>query len=369
MSSSRRKIVAIVDDSPVILKAARDILKDAHDIFTMMSGEKLFQFLELSKQLPDMILLDVVMPPPDGYEVIGELKKNARFADIPVIFLTSKSEVESEIKGLSLGAVDYIAKPFSPPLLLKRLELQLTLLEQKQELRYLNANLNKLVQSKIRTIFGLQRTVLTTISDLVEFRDDVTGSHVDRTAGLLKLFVDELLGRNVCKETLEGLDVNLLGESSKLHDVGKIAIRDSILLKPGRLTEEEFAEMRNHSRIGEDIISRIQQESEESDFLNNAKIMAGAHHERWDGAGYPRRTAGDEIPLLGRLMAFADVYDALISKRPYKEPLPHERVLEIICAESGKQFDPFLMDSFAAAADRFHRQLSEAAGVEHYSGS
>jgi putative two-component system response regulator len=260
---------------------------------------------------------------------------------------------------LSLGAVDYIAKPFSPPLLLKRLELQLTLLAQKQELKYLNKNLNRLVNDKIRTIFGLQRTVLTTISDLVEFRDDITGGHVDRTGNMLRLFVTELRGRDVYSDTLEGLDAVLLGESSKLHDVGKIAIRDSILLKPGRLTPEEVEEMKEHARIGEDIISGIQRESEESDFLNHAKIMAGAHHEKWDGTGYPRQTAGEDIPLLGRLMAFADVYDALISKRPYKEALQHERVLEIIKGESGRQFDPSLMGAFVTAADLFHRQLSE----------
>ncbi|MDR1124548.1 MAG: response regulator [Deltaproteobacteria bacterium] len=359
MSSPRRKILAIVDDSPVILKAARDILKDAYDVFTMMSGVKLFQFLELSQQLPDMILLDVVMPPPDGYAVIEGLKKDARFADIPVIFLTSKSGVESEIKGLSLGAVDYIAKPFSPPLLLMRLELQLKLLEQQQELKYLNRNLNRLVNDKVRTIFGLQRTILTTIGDLVEFRDDITGGHVERTGTMLQLFVTELRERGIHGDTLGGLDVTLLRESSKLHDVGKIAIRDSILLKPGRLTPEEFEEMKSHAGIGEDIIIRIQQESEESDFLNHAKIMAGAHHERWDGAGYPRQLSGGDIPLLGRLMAFADVYDALISKRPYKEALPHEQVLDIMNKESGRQFDPSLMDAFIASADRFHQQFSK----------
>jgi putative two-component system response regulator len=353
-------MIVIVDDSPVILKTARDILHDAYDIFTMMSGAKLFQFLEVSRCPPDLILLDVMMPPPDGYEVIASLKKDPRFADIPVVFLTSKNEVESEIKGLSLGAVDYIVKPFSPPLLLKRLELQLTLMEQRQELKNLNQNLNKLVQRKIRTIFGLQRTVLTTISDLVEFRDDITGGHVERTGTLLKIFVDELLKRDVGKDTLESLDVNLLVESSKLHDVGKIAIRDSILLKPGRLTPEEIEEMRKHSLIGEDIISRIQQETEESDFLNQARTMAGAHHERWDGTGYPRRTAGADIPLLGRLMAFADVYDALISKRPYKEAMPHEQVLDIMTGESGRQFDPALMEAFVTAAGRFHRELSDS---------
>ncbi|MDR2745265.1 MAG: response regulator, partial [Desulfovibrio sp.] len=272
MPDQRRKIIAIVDDSPVILKTARDALKDAYDIFTMMSGVKLFQYLESSVQLPDMILLDVVMPSPDGYEVIGKLKDDPRFSGIPVIFLTSKSDTASEVKGLALGAVDYIAKPFSIPLLLQRLELQLMLLQQKQELEYLNSNLNKAVQLKSRTIFGLQRTVLTTIGDLVEFRDDITGGHVERTADLLKFFIDELVKRSVYTDLLEKLDANLLVESSKLHDVGKIAIRDSILLKPGRLTPEEMEEMRKHAYIGEEIISKIQLKTEESEFLNNAKI-------------------------------------------------------------------------------------------------
>jgi putative two-component system response regulator len=362
-----RKTVVIVDDSPIMLKTAKEILKTAYNVFTMRSGAKLFQFLEAFGRPPDIILLDVVMPGPDGYEILEILKKDARFADIPVIFLTSRNEVESEIKGLSLGAADYIVKPISPPLLLTRLELHLTQLAQKRELDVLNKHLNQLVQAKTKAIFELQRGILTTISNLVEFRDDITGGHVERTSALLRLFMEELLARRVHKEELEALDVNLVVESSKLHDVGKIAIRDSILLKPGRLTPEEFAEMREHARIGEDIISRIQRQTEESDFLNYARIMAGAHHEKWDGSGYPRGLAGADIPLLGRLMAFADVYDSMVSKRPYKEAMPPEQVLEIMADESGRQFDPAMLEAFVAATG--HRITEQGVVLPNYAGA
>ncbi|MDR3230101.1 MAG: response regulator [Synergistaceae bacterium] len=350
MPGERKKIV-LVDDSPIILKLARNTLMNRYDVFTMPSVEKMFQFLE--RTLPNLILLDILMPETSGYEAIEILKKDPRTVDIPVIFLTSQSDADSELEGLSLGAVDYIAKPFSPQLLLKRVEIHMLLETQKQELQNLNDNLMEMVKQKTGSILELQKAVLATMSNLVEYRDDVTGSHVERTEHFLTRFVDEMLGRNVYGDILATWDIDLFLQSAQLHDVGKIAIRDSILLKPGKLTGEEFEEMKKHTTFGETVIEKIQQSARESMFLTHARIMAGTHHEKWDGTGYPRGIAGSGIPLQGRLMAIADVYDALVSSRPYKEAFTHQQAVQIIENESGSHFDPELIDVFLASHDSF----------------
>jgi putative two-component system response regulator len=351
MQTERKKIV-LVDDNPVNLKLARNTLMEQYEVFTVPSAEKLFQLLE--RTLPDLILLDVVMPDINGYEAIETLKGNPRTAGIPVIFLTSKTDTISELEGFSLGAVDYISKPFSPQLLLKRVEVHLLLQSQKSELKNLNDNLQHLVEEKTGEVLELQNAVLITMANLVECRDDVTGGHVERTEHVLHILVDEMLEHNIYRDILETWDINLFLQSSKLHDVGKIAIKDSVLLKPGPLTKEEFDEMKKHTIFGETVIEKIQQNAKESIFLTHAKIMAGTHHEKWDGTGYPRGIAGSNIPLQGRLMAFADVYDALISDRPYKKAFSHEQAVKIITEGCGTQFDPSLKNVFLTAAGHFH---------------
>jgi putative two-component system response regulator len=350
MQDEKKKVV-LVDDNPVNLKLASNTLMERYNVFTVPSAEKLFQFLE--QTLPDLILLDVVMPEINGYQAMGTLKSNPRTAGIPVIFLTSKTDTVSELEGFSLGAIDYISKPFSPQLLLKRVEVHLLLESQKEELKNLNGNLQHLVEEKTGEVLELQNAVLITMANLVECRDDVTGGHVERTERFLRILVEEMLVSGTYKDILDTWDINLFLQSSKLHDVGKIAIRDSILLKPGPLTKEEFEEMKNHTVFGETVIEKIQQNARESIFLTHAKIMAGAHHEKWDGTGYPRGTAGSNIPLQGRLMAFVDVYDALISDRPYKKAFPPEQAVKIISDGCGTQFDPALKNVFLSAAEHF----------------
>ena len=349
---NERKKVLIVDDNPVNLKMARNILMDRYDAFTVPGAEKMYQFLEKSR--PDLTLLDVLMPDIDGYEAIQRLKSDSATKNIPIIFLTSKSDTESELKGLSLGAADYISKPFAPHLLLKRIEMHLLVESQKMELRNFNKNLQLLVEQKARAVLELQNSILLTVSDLVEFRDDVTGGHILRTAHILRLLLEEMLSRSVYQDEVENWNINLFLQSSQLHDVGKISIHDSILLKPARLTPEEFEEMKKHTTFGEKIIDRIQSSTSENDFLSHAKIMAGTHHEKWNGTGYPTCLTETDIPLQGRLMALADVYDALISKRPYKEPFTNEEALEIIAEGRGTHFDPALSDLFLIASQRFY---------------
>ena len=350
MPEDRKKVI-LVDDNPINLKLARNTLMGKYDVFTVPSAEKLFQLLE--KTLPDIVLLDVMMPGISGYEAIKVLKNDPRTADIPVIFLTSKSDTNSELEGFIQGAVDYVSKPFSPQLLLKRVDVHVLVESQKKELKHVNENLQQLVDEKTAAVVELQNALLRTMSNLVEYRDDVTGGHVERTEHFLHLFVEEMIRQRVYYEELESWNIKFFLQSAQLHDVGKIAIRDNILLKPGPLTADEFTEMKKHTTFGEKVIEKIQQDSRESVFLTHAKIMAGTHHEKWDGSGYPRGLVGLGIPLQGRLMALVDVYDALISERPYKKAFPPDRAVEIIKEGSGVQFDPALVNIFITAARHF----------------
>jgi putative two-component system response regulator len=347
-----RKTVVIVDDDAIILKLARNALMGKYNVFTVPSAAKLFQLLRQIS--PDLILLDILMPDMNGFDIIRQLKQDAKFAATPVIFLSSRTDSDSELEGLGLGAVDYLGKPFSSPLLLKRVDLHILLETQHKELQTWNSSLQELVQKKTDSILKLQKTILQTISNLVECRDDITGKHVERTERILRFLVQEMMKNESYAGQLQDWDLNTFFLSSQLHDVGKIAIPDAILLKPGKLDTEEFNLMKRHTTFGEMVIEKIQQaEQEESMFLIHAKIMAGMHHERWDGSGYPRGLRGNDIPLQGQMMALADVYEALISTRPYKTPISHQESIRIINECSGTQFNPALVQIFNSAAEKF----------------
>jgi len=350
MQQDRKKVI-LVDDNPINLKLARNTLMDKYDVFTVPSAEKLFQLLE--KTFPDIILLDVMMPGISGYDAIKVLKDDPRTAEIPVIFLTSKNDTTSELEGFSRGAVDYVSKPFSPQLLLKRVDVHVLVETQRKELKHINENLQQIVDEKTEAVLELQNAMLKTMSNLVEYRDDVTGSHVERTEHFLSLLTDEMVKKKVYDDILQTWDIKLFLQSAQLHDVGKIAIRDNVLMKPGPLTTEEFNEMKKHTTFGERVIEKIQQSARESVFLTHAKIMAGTHHERWDGTGYPRGIGGTEIPLQGRLMALVDVYDALTSVRPYKKAFDPEKAVQIVKEGGGTQFDPYLVEVFVSASQGF----------------
>jgi putative two-component system response regulator len=356
LAMGRCSIIAIVDDNPVILRAARAALMDEYDVVTLPSGQKLFQLLKGSPVLPDLILLDVLMPDQGGYEVMGLLKQKSGTRDLPVIFLTAKTDVENELRGLSLGAVDYIGKPFSLPLLKKRVALHLQMERQRKDLLNLNTNLHMLVEQKTADIFELQKAILRTVGDMVEFRDDITGSHTARTVKLLDIFIQAIQGRGLYDKEMANWDIPLLLQSSQLHDVGKIGIPDAILRKPARLTADEFEIIKKHAVIGEKIIAKLQEEIKNSFFLEQARIIANSHHEKWDGTGYPHGIAGADIPLSGRLMAFVDVYDALVSERMYKSAIPHLEAIRIIKELDGIQFEPRLSDIFIDAIERHYQQ-------------
>jgi putative two-component system response regulator len=359
--TSGRKTVFLVDDNEINLSAGKDMLKDRYTVYPMPSAEILFDVLE--KVAPDMILLDIEMPGMNGYEAIRKLKEDPRRREIPVIFITAKADEGSELDGLSLGAADYITKPFSAPLLLKRIETHLISAEQKRQLRELNGNLEELVQQKTLKVLKLQNTILNTMADMVEFRDKVTGGHVCRTQAYLKILVNELLRRGIYAGEVSGWDLDHLIRSAQLHDLGKIAISDLILNKSDALSPAEFEEIKRHVEIGVQAIKKIEAEADEHEhsFLRLALRRASGHHEKWDGTGYPGGLKGEEIPLEARLMAIADVYDALISRRPYKEPLSANEARDYIIRGSGTQFDPALVEVFAGVADRFTGVVEEFA--------
>jgi putative two-component system response regulator len=348
---SRRHKILLVDDSMANLTVGKNMLKDLYEVYAIPSAAKLFEILE--HVLPDLILLDVMMPEMDGYTAMKKLKADKHLADIPVIFLTSKVDQESELEGLSLGAIDYVTKPFAASLLLRRIENHLLLLAQKKELKNYNDNLRQMVSQKTEQIVELQNAVLSTVAEMVEFRDNMTGGHVTRTQNYLQLLVDKLLEEKIYPDEVAAWDLDFLVSSAQLHDVGKIAISDAILNKPGKLTPEEFEEMKRHVEVGVQAIDRIAKKTDEHAFLHHARIIAGNHHEKWDGSGYPAGLRGAEIPLEGRLMAIADVYDALISTRPYKQPISAETAEKIIKEGSGSHFDPILVDVFGLVASSF----------------
>jgi len=350
-----KKTVFLVDDDTKFLKVGKKILSDDYNVFLITSGQELLDILKIT--IPDIILLDVTMPDMDGYETIKHIKDDPNTVNVPVIFLTAKNDSKSEIEGLSLGAIDYITKPFSPPLLLKRVEVHLLVEKQKQELINYNTNLEQMVAAKTETVIELQNAFLKTMAELVEFRDDITGMHIERTLSYLNRMIEELMipGKPMpgYTEHASVWDIDLILSSAQLHDIGKIAIKDSILQKPTKLDADEFEKIKEHTTFGEKVIDKMKSRTKEQAFLEHARIFAGAHHEKWDGSGYPRGLKGDEISLQGRLMAVADVYDALVSVRPYKKAFTHDYAVKIITEGRGTHFDPVLVDIFLTVAEDF----------------
>jgi len=331
------KVIFVVDDSAVNLVKAKQALEGNYEVFTMLSAAKMFTLLE--RIMPDLILLDIEMPEMDGFVALQKLKENELTARVPVIFLTAFSDEAREYHGLELGAVDFIAKPFSAPIMLRRIAYQL--------------EVNELIKKRTERIEQLQNNIVFVLADVVENRDKVTTGHVERTSDYIKILIEGMMQYGLYTEEMNGWNKEMLVYSARLHDIGKIAVSDLILNKPGKLTDEEFEIMKTHSQEGERIIQQIIARTGEGMFLRHAKFFAGYHHEQWNGNGYHRGLKGTEIPLQGRIMAIADVYDAITSERPYKKAFPHEEAVRIITEESGKRFDPKIVEVFLAVKDKF----------------
>jgi len=335
------KTIFIVDDSDTNLMTAKTALDGTYRTFALPSAQAMFKLAE--RITPDLILLDVDMPDMDGFETMSILKTDVRFKSIPVIFLTAKHDTETEIRGFEMGALDFINKPFSPPVLIKRIETHI--------------ETDKLIKRSLQAVRNISNATISVIADMVESRDKVTGTHIERTQKYLEILVGELIRSDIYSSEISNWDLTLLIPSAQLHDVGKIIISDLILNKTGKLTEDEFALIKLHSPEGERILDEIIGRTEDDGFLQHAKRFAGAHHEKWNGAGYPRGLSGEDIPLEGRIMALADVYDALVSERPYKKPFPHEQAVEIILNDSGKHFDPKVVEAFLHIEKDFYKEL------------
>ena len=332
-----KETIYVVDDNDTNLLSAKDALKDYYRVITLSSAAKMFALMD--KIPPDLILLDIEMPEMDGFKVLRRLKTNDLYAHIPVMFLTNVTDASVEARGFKLGVVDFITKPFSTPVLLNRIRTHL--------------HIDELIRERMAQIQRLKNAIVFSFADIVEKRDYDTGGHVERTSAYISILVNAMISRGVHDDELRHMDIDSFISSARLHDVGKIAIPDKILNKPGRLNDEEFETMKTHSTEGEKIIAQIASRADDDDFLRNAMLFAGYHHERWDGTGYPYGLKKTKIPLQGRIMAVADVYDALVSERPYKKPFTEEEANNIIMDSAGKHFDPYIVDVFYEVKDQF----------------
>jgi putative two-component system response regulator len=353
--ADQRHTVLVVDDTPDNLILMNGLLKSHYKVKVANSGERALQIAR-GDFPPDLILLDIMMPGLDGYEVCKRLKADPRTARIPVIFLTALSESEDEARGFAIGAEDYITKPVSAPTVLARVQTHLKLKASADFLRDENDYLEQEVRRRTREIEAIQDVTIMALASLAETRDAETGNHLRRTQRYVKLLAEKLRDHPRFSEDLDEDTIRLLYKSAPLHDIGKVGIPDRILLKPGRFEPEEFEIMKLHTTFGRDAIEHAEAElGMEVPFLAFAKEIAYSHQEKWDGTGYPEGLAGDAIPMSARLMALADVYDALISRRVYKAPIPHDRAVEIITEGRGKHFDPDVVDAFLDIEHEFRR--------------
>lgn len=354
--------VLVVDDTPDNLTVMSDLLRETYRVKVATNGEKALRIAN-GDDLPDLILLDVMMPGMDGYEVCRRLKDEARTKDIPVIFLTARTDPADERHGLELGAVDFITKPVNPPLVHARIHNHLKLKSHADFLRDKADWLETEVQSRTRDVQKVKEVAIVAMASLAETRDNETGNHIRRTQNYVKALAEALCQHPDFVSELDEEAIDLLYKSAPLHDIGKVGIPDSILLKPGKHTPEEFEIMKTHATLGAESIlvaEEVLGDSEKS-FLRYAREIAQTHHEKWDGSGYPSGLKGEDIPLSGRLMAVADVYDALISKRVYKPAFPHEKAMEIIKEGRGKHFDPRIVDALLEIEHRFVEIANEFA--------
>lgn len=353
MNEDTRPIVLVVDDTPDNLKVMSGLLKDLYRVKIANGGAKALAIAAADPR-PDLILLDIMMPEVDGYEVCRRLKESPATRDIPVIFLTAMNSAEDEEKGLKLGAVDYITKPISPPIVMARVETQLKLKASADFLRDKNDYLETEVVRRTRELAAIQDVTILAMASLAETRDTDTGNHIRRTQHYVRALATKLKNHPRFAGYLDDSRIDMLYKSAPLHDIGKVGIPDRILLKPGRFEPHEFEIMKTHTTLGRDAIEHAEQSlGTPVEFLSCAKEIAYAHQEKWDGSGYPLGLSGDDIPISARLMAVADVYDALISRRVYKAGMPHEKAVAIIAEGAGSHFDPDIVEAFLALQDEF----------------
>lgn len=353
-----RKTILIVDDTPDNIVLMNSLLKETYQTKVANNGERALK-LAAAEPIPDLILLDIMMPGIDGYEVCRRLKADAVTAGIPVIFLTAMTQVEDEQKGFDAGGADYITKPISLPIVEARVRTHLQNKVARDFLSDQNAFLESEVRRRVHEVATIQDVTIMAMASLAETRDNETGAHIRRTQNYVRALAQELRTHPRFADFLTDEAIELLYKSAPLHDIGKVGIPDAILLKPGKLTPEEFEIMKTHTTLGRDAIAYAEKRLDApNSFLRFAREIAYSHQEKWDGSGYPEGLAGDDIPVSARLMALADVYDALIGKRVYKPAFSHEKATGIIIEGKGMHFDPDVVDAFVSVSDKF-KEIAE----------
>ncbi len=342
--------ILVVDDEPFYLDLLANTLSGDYTVSVAKNGEQALRRAQTGHR-PNLILLDVVMPQMDGYTACKSLKENPLTHEIPIIFLTAKSDVTDELKGFELGAVDYITKPISIPILQTRIKIHLALSEQRIALEHQ-------VAERTQQLERTKNAVVYSMGSLAEARDEETGSHIQRTREYVKALGKALAQKSRYRNLLSDNAIDLIARAAQLHDIGKVGVPDRVLQKRGALNAEERREMDRHVIYGRDAIINAERYVGATTFTAAAKEIAFSHHEKWDGSGYPLGLAGEAIPLSARMMALADVYDALVSRRYYKPPLPHAEAKALITQARGSHFDPELVDAFESCSDLF-RHISE----------
>ncbi len=353
--------VLCVDDEPINLLVLEDLLQDEFEVVTAANGQEVMNMLRSDTPI-NIILLDIIMPDINGFEVCQKIKRDPVLREIPVLFISSLRGGEDEVRGLEVGAEDFIHKPFLPPVVKARVRTHLQFAAARRELRQRNDSLEALVAErtyaivhKTEQVMAAQSATISAFCSLAETRDNETGNHIRRTQHYVKVLAEALRRHPRFKDALDEQTVELFYRSAPLHDIGKVAIPDAILNKPGKLTPEEWETMKLHTAYGRNAIAIAERDltGTGQDFLRYAREIAYSHHEKWDGSGYPQGLSGETIPLCARLMAVADVYDALISRRVYKAPFTHEQALAVITEGRGYHFDPDIADAALALGEQF----------------
>lgn len=350
--------ILVVDDSPDNLSLISGLLKELYKLKVANNGAKAIKIAQAENK-PDLILLDVMMPGLSGYDVCQTLKSDPATRDIPIIFLTAMTGADDEKKGFELGGSDYITKPISPPIVLARVKTQLQNKAAADFLRDQNAFLEREVSERTKEVMAIQDVTILSMASLAETRDSDTGNHIRRTQYYVLALANSLRSHHRFSEYLTENNIRMLFKSAPLHDIGKVGIPDRILLKPGKLDADEFEIMKTHTTLGRDALANAEKSlGTDVEFLKMAKEIAYCHQEKWDGSGYPEGVSGDDIPISARLMAVADVYDALISRRVYKNGMSHEKACDIIQEGSGSHFDPDMIDAFTKIHEEF-REIAQ----------
>ena len=351
-----RNTILIVDDIELNREVLKGILYERYNIMEAAGGYEAIQILSDTSQVPCVVLLDIMMPDVDGYDVLEWMKNHPHTEHIPVLIITAMNDVENESKAINSGAVDFVPKPFNSDVIKARINQQV-------QLNQYRNNLEDLVLDKTEELKVLHQRILETLAAIVEHRDLESGLHIKRVQEFTRILVKHMLTKDLFKRELINLGYEEIISATILHDIGKIGIADSILLKPGKLTPEEFDIIKTHCRIGGEIIDTIAKDGKSIEtYLKHCKDIAMYHHERWDGTGYSRTMAGRDIPLSARILSVIDVYDALVSKRCYKDAFSHEKALEIIAEGRGTQFDPDIIDCFLEVSEKIKElaaQLTE----------